>query len=193
MGLGDFLFGSKSKTKKRSLLTPEQEEALQSYFSNPIEQSDLYKQGQGYLSSILQGGPEAFSAFEAPYIQQFNQQTIPQLAEQFAGVGGLSSSAFGNQLASAGSNLQNQLATLHSGLKMQALPQALQYAQQPYANKLAGLGVRAFENQEQPATGGVLGGFLPSLATAAGTALGGPLAGALTGAVTSMFKGGAGR
>lgn len=51
--------------------------------------------------------------------QNFQEQTIPALAERFAGLGGLQSTAFKGELGRAGSNLDNQLAALRSQYGLQ--------------------------------------------------------------------------
>lgn len=110
-----------------------------------IQQSPLFQSGSSYLSSLLSGNPEATAAFEAPYLRQFNEQIVPGLAERFAGMGAgaQSSSAFNQALGAAGAGLQENLASLREGLRFQAVPQALGFAQQPVANYqgLAGLGL----------------------------------------------------
>lgn len=50
----------------------------------------------------------SFEQYKQPYMQQY-QKNIAQIQEQFAGVGGARSSAFGNQLASATGNVETQL------------------------------------------------------------------------------------
>jgi hypothetical protein len=122
-----------------------------------IQQNPLYQSGASYLQNLLSGSPESTSAFEAPYLRQFNEQIVPGLAERFAGMGAgaQSSSAFRNALGSASSGLQENLAALRAGLQGQASDQALQYAQQPFANLsgLAGLGLgtqtKAFMPKQQ--------------------------------------------
>ena len=50
-------------------------------------------------------------------------------------------------------------------MQMQALPQALNYAQQPYSNAMAGFGVQSFQNtmdQPQPGLDYYTGQMLPS-------------------------------
>lgn len=152
----DLFAGKKSKIKKKKRYSPEQEQAMQDYFNNPITNDKTYQSGNEYLQKILGGGPNAFSDFEAPYLQQFNQQIAPGIAERFAGMGAGSSSGLNNSLAQAAGGLQNQLAGLHGQLKMQALPQALQYAQQPYSNTQAGMGFNPYEFIEQPGGPGLL-------------------------------------
>jgi len=77
-----------------------------------------------YYSQLLEGSPEAFQNFEAPYMRQFHEQTVPGLSEQFAGLGALSSSGFQQALGQAGAGLSENLAGLRSGLQMQAAGQS---------------------------------------------------------------------
>ena len=86
--------------------------------------------GQGYEGAIdqqrqlMDPNSAAVQQFTDPMMQQFEQQTVPGLAERFAGGGamggGLSSSGFGQALSSAGSNLQSNLAQLKGQLGQQA-------------------------------------------------------------------------
>lgn len=173
-GLFESLFGSSGKMKRASTKTKTQQKALEDYLKKGIETTPLYGAGSNFLQSLLSNEPGAFEAFQAPYMQQFQQQIAPGIAERFSGMGtgagAQSSSALNQALASAGGNLQNQLASLRSGLQMQALPQALNYAQQPYSNQLAGIGMNTFENVYQPGSQGLVA---PVLAGAAGGFSGG--------------------
>jgi len=156
---GEFLFGSQGKNKKFETLIPEQREALVELLQNGIGGNSLYQQGNNFLQNLLSGGPNAYSEFNAPYLQQFQQQIVPGLSERFAGMGtgagGLSSSGFNQTIAQAGTGLQAQLAQLRNQLALQAAPQALQYSQQPFSNNLNALGVRAFENAYKPGNKGI--------------------------------------
>lgn len=169
-GLLGLLNGGGSQQDKISQLptiNPQQQQAFSQYWQNPIQNNPLYGSGQDYLMNLLGGGPGAFSAFEAPYMQNFQQNIVPGIAERFAGLGtgsgAGSSSGLYNSLGQAGRNLQTDLAGLRSGLQMQALPQALGYAQQPYSNTLAGLGVQPFGYTHEPGQGGLFGNILAGL------------------------------
>lgn len=93
-----------------------------------LGEGSAFQSGQNYLQQLLSGSPEAMETFERPYLKQFEEQTVPGLAERFGGIGAQSSSAFQQALARAGTDLSENLASLRGGLQMQALPQALQYA-----------------------------------------------------------------
>ena len=167
----DQIFGSRDQFKNVSLLTPQQQSSLNQILGQLGQMqgpTGAYGMAQSRLADLLSGGSDVYNAFAAPYMRQFQEQTIPQLAERFAGFGGrggaLSSSGFGQGLGAAGAGLQESLASMGAGLQQNALQQALgQY------NTLAGLGLgtRAFQPQFIPGQpglfsnlfGGLLGGF----------------------------------
>lgn len=126
--VGKLFFGSKDKTKKLDTMTPEQKNLLNQMMQMLSPQGQV---GEGFgmsmdvLQDWLDPNGQAYQRFAQPYMDEFNQQTIPGLSERFAGMGGgmgggLSSSGFGQSLSAAGGNLQNQLAQLKSGLMGQA-------------------------------------------------------------------------
>ncbi len=123
-----------------------------------IMQNPQYQQGQEYLNSLF-NDPEFFNKFEAPMQRQFNEQTVPDLANRFAaqGSGGsLGSTGFRNQLAREGSNLQTNIAAMRGGMQQQGANQALQYAQQPSQNYMQMLqsALTPYQNTYQgPSTG----------------------------------------
>lgn len=173
-GIWEMLFGSKDRFKKIPTLDPSQQQALQGILSQlgmMGGEGGAYSGAQDYLSSILSGNPNALSEFEAPYRQQFESQTLPGIAERFAGAnpmgGGLSSSGFGQALGGAGAQLQSQLAGLHGALRQGAAGQAM-----GQFNQLAnlGLGTRGFENIYQPGSTGLFGGLGAGIAQGAGQA-----------------------
>lgn len=184
------------KVKQLGLLTPEQETGLKDYMQHGIEESPLYGAGSDFLQRLLSGDPEMMQQFMQPYMNQFNQQIIPGIAERFAGMGtgagAGSSSAFNQTATQAGSNLMAQLAQLRGNMQMQGAGQGLQYAQQPFSNTLGGLGVHGFENlyipQAPSAASGLLGGLGGGLAQGIGMAAGGPLGGAAAQGAYNWFQ-----
>jgi len=169
-GLVSGLFGGgkKDKFKQVNRFSPEQQQAFEQYWKNPVQNNQTYQAGNQYLQNLLSGDPSAYQQFEAPLMQQFQQQTVPAIAERFAGMGtgagAGSSSALYNSLGQAGTNLSTNIGALRGQLQMQALPQALQYAQQPYSNMMQGFGVSPYENvyqQGQPGAGDYMAGTLP--------------------------------
>ena len=107
--------------------------------SQDITQNQNYQTGQNWLQSMF-NDPEFFKNFEAPLQRQFQEETVPGLANRFAGMGSggaLGSTAFRNQLAREGSNLSTNIAALRGGMQQQAIPQLLGYAQQPFSNYMS--------------------------------------------------------
>lgn len=184
MGVLDFIFGSKDKLKKVPTGTKEQQafhNQLLSQAMGMAQPGGGFNQAQQYYNSLLQPGNEAYQNFAVPFMNQFQEQTLPDIAERFAGAGALSSSGFGQALGGAGAGLQAQLAQLFALLQNQAAG-----AQTNQFNQLAqtGLNYQPFAYQNKQGSGGILG----PLATGLGTALGGPLGGALGSGISSLFK-----
>jgi len=138
-GFSEWLFGSEPKIKKKQAYTDQQMQFLNQLMGS------LMGGGKGnfldYYQNLLggEGGQGDFENFAAPYRQQFENETIPMLAERFAGAGGgmggaLSSSGFGQSLSSAGGNFNAQLAQLFASLRQNAAGQM---------SNLAGLGLGA--------------------------------------------------
>lgn len=133
-----------------------------------ITQSQPYGQGLDWLMSLF-NDPEFFKSFEAPLQRQFQEQTVPELANRFAGMGSggaLGSTAFRNQLAREGSNLSTNIAALRGGMQQQAIPQLLGYAQQPFSNYMSmqNQALTPTQNVYQQPSSGFLGPILGALA-----------------------------
>ncbi len=119
-----------------------------------ITQNQNYQEGSNWLHSLF-NDPEFFKNFEAPLQRQFEEQTVPDLANRFASMGSggaTGSTGFRNQLAREGSNLSTNIAALRGGMQQQGVNQGLQYAQQPFQNllQMMGLGLTPTQNNYQP-------------------------------------------
>lgn len=182
MSFFDFLFGGTQpeQTKQISGLDPQQQQLFTQFLS---QLGGPMSQGIGNLSKILSGDPEAFKAFEAPAMTQFNQQIVPGLAERFSslGAGSQGSSAFGQQLGQAGANLSQNLAGMRANLQSGAMDQL---------SRLFGMGqqqhMQTYYTPEKKDYG-FLGAMAPGIGAGLGMAMGGP---ALSGAssVLNMIK-----
>lgn len=89
-----------------------------------------FQKATGLLQSYLDPNSDVYKNFEQPYMNQFEQETVPMLAERFAGYGGgmgggLSSSGFGQSLGAAGANLQTNLAQMKSQMGRQSIQDIL--------------------------------------------------------------------
>jgi len=170
----DFLFGTDNKMKKLPTGTEEQMQFGGKDLIGLLQQ--MMGQGGGlnlanqYDQNLLGQGPEAFQNFSEPYLQQFQEQILPQIAERFAGAGALSSSGFGQALGGASSNFQAQLAQLFSQMQGQAAGR-----QQGQFQGLSGLGLgySPFAYHEKQGSTGFLMPFLTEMAKAAPAAFGG--------------------
>lgn len=181
----DFIFGTPDKLKKIGTGTKQQQKFGGKDLIGMLQQ--MMQQGGGldsanqYDQSLLSQGPEAFQNFSEPYLQQFEEQILPQIAERFAGMGALSSSGFGQALGGAASGLQSQLAQIFSQLQGQAAGR-----QQGQFTNLSQIGLgyspHAYEKQK-----GSSGAFGP-LAAGIGFGLGGPAGGALASGISNLFK-----
>lgn len=167
----DLFRGKKEELKKLPTMNRQQERMLNKMLKD-IDIGDLdignrgtYKAGRDYLRDLLSGDSEAMKSFEAPYLRQFNEQIVPQLADRFASLGSgmQDSSAFAQALSSSGADLQERLAALRGELQMQALPQALDYSQAPgesaYRRLSLGLGSSPFTYFHRPGQKSPAGSF----------------------------------
>lgn len=188
------LFGDEDKYSQQTLLTPEEEQYKQDvYGGGGIQGNPLYQSGSDFLQRLMSGDPELMKQFEQPFMDNFNQNIVPGIAERFGGMGtgsgARSSSGLNNSLAQAGRGLQTDLAALRGGLQMQGAQQGLQYAQQPESNKMNLMNTRSFENTFQPGNNGLVGQGLKGFAEGTGAgATGGPAAGILK--MLQSFMGG---
>ncbi len=162
--IGSTLFGSEEKLKKLPTMTPEQQSQLMQVLQHLDPSGQLgqaYEQSLGGLQEFMDPSSEAMQRFSDPYMRQFEQQTVPGLAERFAGAGGglgggLSSSGFGQALSSAGSDLQSNLASMKTGLQRQAIGDIMnQYT----GMSQQGLGAQPFAYGRQQAEPGLLGHY----------------------------------
>ena len=187
-GSKDFLFGSQDQLNPVSTLTPEQEQLHKSGIAQALgmsEEGGGYNQSQDYYKSLFEPGNQAYENFAAPYMNQFNEQVLPGIAERFGGAGALSSSGFGQALGGAGAGLQSQLAQLFAQLQSQAAGQ-----QTNQYNQLAsqGLGTQAFGYHEKPSSGGFLGPLLGAAGTAVGGPVGAAIGSGIGGGISNLFK-----
>ena len=189
MGIFDSFFGTEEKHSQVPTKTPQQMGLLNQNIKQAKQLgSGGYNDAMGLLQQYLDPNSDVYSNFEKPYTQQFEQQTLPGIAERFAGAnamgGGLMNSGFGQSLGAAGANLQTQLAQMKQQYQRQSINDLLgQYNQLTKT----GLDTNTFENVYQPAQEGWGTNLLKTGATALGSALGGPLGGALSSGFSGLF------
>lgn len=186
-GIGDFFFGSPEVRENVSTLRPEQEDLYDQLIRASQGQGagGAFGQSSDYYRSLLGNNSEDFNAFAQPQMRQFNEQIIPGLAEQFAGMGaggsGLSGSGFRNAAVNAGTDLSERLGAIRAQLRQQG------------AQGLQGIGTQGLGNFSQnmvtePGTEGFLGSVAPAIGTGLGMAIGGPLGAGIGAGIGGLFK-----
>jgi hypothetical protein len=147
--------------KKVSNYDKNQQKFWNQYSQNATQNLGGQQDVMGLLQSMLNPNSDFFKNFENQQMNQFNEQTLPNIAERFAGGahgGALSSSGFGQALSGGAAGLQSNLAAGKSGMIMQALQQLMQQYNQQATNVL---GAQPFDLQDKG--GGLGGGFLGGL------------------------------
>ena len=185
-----FYLGTPTERDNVSTLRPEQEGLY-----NQLQAST---QGEGagggfgttadYYRNLMSDNPMDYNAYADPMRRQYEQETVPGISEQFAGMGagGLSSSGFRNAQVGAATDLAERLGQLRSQLKQQGAAGLQQ---------VGGLGLQNYSQNMVTKQGsqGFLSAVAPAIGTAVGTYFGGP-AGGMAGAgvgngVASGFSG----
>jgi hypothetical protein len=155
----NFFLGSGPSIQQIPTVTPEVSQAL----------SQILQQALGGLQNPSQG----FAPIAQDAQRNFQQNIVPSIAERFSGLGAQRSSAFGQQLGSAGAGLASNLASQQAqyGLQnRQGLLSQFQLGSMPQ-----------FENAYNPGQSGFLSQLLSGL-------VGGGLS-AGTGGLSALTKG----
>lgn len=168
-----FFMGEEEKREQeqRSTLTPRQRKFHDQYGRALQEQGagGAFGDAADYYRDLLSNDSETMQQLSAPETRRFNEEIIPGLSEQFAGMGsgGLSSSGFRNAAVNAGTDLSERLGAIRANLRQQGA-QGLSSLGQGYLNPVV-------ENIERvtPATKGFLDYAAPAIAQAATAAVGG--------------------
>jgi hypothetical protein len=160
----DMLFGQNEKFQQKSRLDQQQQPLYQQLLQAGQQPGagGSFGQSADYYRDLLSNDSQTNQMMAAPELRNFNEEIIPGLAEQFAGMGagGLSSSGFRNAAVNAGTDLSERLGAIRAQLRSQG------------AAGLAGIGQAGLgdftNNIYRPETSGLLGG----LAQGAGRGLG---------------------
>lgn len=152
VNIGRMLFGGRGKVKQAPTLTPQQQ-GLQQQLMSGLQGGPSSIPGLDYLQQLMSNDPNAFAAYEAPAMRQFQQEIVPGIAERFTGMGmgSRNSGAFQQQIASAAGRLSQDLAAQRANLRQGAMgqlmgmygqamqPQFTNYYQQPQQGFFPGL------------------------------------------------------
>lgn len=124
MGLTNFLFGSSSEVKRAQRQQLGNIQRLMQQSQDDFSRADstgLRDMRTGYLQNLFSDSPQAMDAFSAPYIRQYEQQVLPQIAERAAAAGGLRSSGYNQSLVRSGEGFMQNLAQVREGQRGGAL------------------------------------------------------------------------
>lgn len=160
----EWLTGSSGEMMQTPTMTKEQQSMQNQLISSLFGPQNA---GTNLLMQWLSSNPEAMAAFEAPYKRQFEQETVPSIAERFAGMGSFGSGSGSGQnmaMAQAGRELSENLAALRGNLQQNALQQLQGYMQQGFTP--------AFENVYKPPSQGILQGAAGGIGQGIGTYFG---------------------
>lgn len=153
------LGGSNAIRENVSTLRPEQEPLFQQLQNAAMNRGagGSFGDSADYYRNLLSDNSEDYKAFSRPQIRQFNEEIIPGLSEQFAGMGsgGLSSSGFRNAAVNAGTDLSERLGAIRASLRHSGAQGLTNIGQ-------LGLGNYSQNMETQGASNGFLSDFAPT-------------------------------
>lgn len=157
----EFLTGTPEKRENVSTLRPEQEDLYQQLVNAGLGHGagGAFGGAADYYRGLLGDNSADFNAFAAPQLRQYNQEIVPGLSEQFAGMGagGLSSSGFRNAQVQGATDLAERLGAIRANLRQagaQGLQNIGQQGLQSYSqNMVTEPGTEGFLSQISPAIG----------------------------------------
>jgi hypothetical protein len=181
----DFFVGTPEVREQVSNLTPSQlrNQQMLERAARRRGAGGAFGETADYYRDLLSNASPDFDAFAAPELRQFREQIIPELAEQFAGMGsgGLSSSGFRNAAVNAGTDLSERLGALRAQLRQQGAQGLFNIGQ-------SSLTPHAQYQTTQQGSEGFLSQALPAIGGAALTAVGGPALGAFGNIAGNFIK-----
>jgi hypothetical protein len=166
--LGGMFSGTPEKHERKPTLLPEQQKLYEQLVNAGMQPGagGAFGTSADYYRDLLNPDSQTAEQMFAPEQRKFQERTIPDLAEQFAGMGagGLSSSGFRNAAVGAGTDLAERLGSIRAQLRSQG------------AAGLAGIGGMGLGNfsqdvMTQPGTEGMLSQLAPLAGAAIGNAL----------------------
>jgi len=169
--LNRFFLGTPEKRKNVSTLRPEQEGLYQQLVGAGQQPGagGAFGTSADYYRGLLSDDSSDYNAFSAPALRQYNQDVVPGISEQFAGMGagGLSSSGFRNAQIQGATDLSERLGALRAQLR------------QTGAQGLQNIGAQGLNNFSQnmttrPGTEGFLSQISPLAGQIAATYAGAP-------------------
>lgn len=159
-GFKEFFLGNAPERENVSTLRPEQEKQYRNLQKAALKKGapGVYGDVADYHRSNLSDNPADFDKFAAPALRQYNEDIVPGLSEQFAGMGagGLSSSGFQNAQIQGATDLSERLGAIRAELRQRS------------AEGLQGIGDRSLQSystnvETRPGSEGVLPGLVKSI------------------------------
>lgn len=169
--VGDFLFGTPEKRENVSMLRSEQEPLYQQAVSAGLGPGagGAFGEAADYYRDLLSNDPQALQAYVNPALRQYNEEIVPGLSEQFAGMGagGLSSSGFRNAQVQGATDLAERIGQIRANLRQagaQGLQGIGQQGLQNYSqNMVTEPGSQGFLSQVAPAIGNFASQYVSGL------------------------------
>lgn len=171
----NFMTGESGKINQVSNLREDQEglsDQLVNAGQNPGA-GGAFGTAADYYRDLMSDNPADLQAYTAPALRQYNEEIVPGLSEQFAGMGsgGLSSSGFKNAQIQGATDLSERIGQIRANLRQQGA-QGL--------SNIGQLGLQSFQtNYQQEGSPGFLQMAAPAIGGAIGTAVGGPVGGVI--------------
>jgi len=170
-GAQELLMGSPEKHENVSTLRPEQEALYQQAVNAGLQPGagGAFGDAADYYRGNLSDNPADFNAFSAPQLRQYNEDIVPGISEQFAGMGsgGLSSSGFRNAQIQGATDLSERLGAIRANLRHSSAQGLTGIGQQ-------GLGNYSQDRITQPGSEGLLSQAAPLVGAGLGFMAGGP-------------------
>ncbi len=156
---GSFWSGTDPVDYQQTLLAPEQIPLYEQSVNAGLNRGagGAFGDSADYYRDLLSNDPADFDMFARPEMRRFNEDIVPGLAEQFAGMGsgGLSSSGFRNAAVSAGTDLSERLGAIRANLRQQGAQGLFQAGQQGLQHHLENIHVPGQPGFLQGAASGI--------------------------------------
>ncbi len=162
-----FFEGTPEEHERVSNLLPEQQGLYQQLQQSAMRPGagGAFGDSADYYRDLLSNDSETANMMFAPETRRFNEQIIPGLSEQFAGMGsgGLSSSGFRNAAVNAGTDLSERLGAIRAQLRTQGAQGLFGIGQQGLGNYSQDIvskqGTQGLLQQAAPIAGKAIGAY----------------------------------
>lgn len=184
--IGNFLTGTPAKRENVSTLLPQQEGLANQLFAAGKGRGagGAFGDTADYYRNLMSDDSADYNAFAAPQLRQYNEDIVPGISEQFAGMGagGLSSSGFRNAQVQGATDLAERLGALRANLRQSGAAGLANIGQM-------GLGNYSQNMETQAGSPGFLSTVAPAIGSAAASAFGGPIGGGIASMANNWFGG----